>query len=910
MRGKLFVKASLKIIFLLTGVALLVALGVTVSFLSFTQMKEAATARWHTNTILKNAGDLLSELKDAETGQRGYLLTGDEAYLEPYLFARDSISGQQEKLRQLTSISTARKHLDTMAPLIGAKLAELAQSIALRRNHDMTAVLALVRSGQGKGSMDSIRAEMRSFIQIEEDARAQHDAEFQLDLRHLFNIIVIASLLTLLLALSFAYLMYRETQQRLKNLAHLQTQKLLEVQEEMNKQLQLANVNLQVSEEKLAVTLHSIGDAVLATDADGCVTLINPLAERLTGWTQTQASGHPVEEIFHIINEETRQTCVIPVKEALAHGTVQTLANHTVLIARDGSECAIADSCAPIRDRDEQIVGAVLVFRDVTEIKLFERTLQEKNVELEHASRMKSEFLATMSHELRTPLNAIIGFSEALKDGLMGKMSDSQNEYIGDIFTSGQHLLSLINDILDLSKVEAGMMALELEPVDLNSLLSNSLKIIKEKAAAQRISLELEAGADLGVPQLDLRKTKQIVYNLLSNAVKFSANGGSVTLRARRVSRSSVGKLSGAWSVHSFPLADSKYKEFLEICVIDNGIGISRENMAKLFVPFSQIDSSLARKFEGTGLGLAMVKQMAELHGGTVAVASAEGEGACFAAWLPLRILDQAATTLPHGTAAATVAAAEPKERIALVVEDDEKTADLVRLLLEAEGFSVLRAASAEAALVLAPQQTLSLITLDIQLPGIDGWEFLQRIRESSTLASVPVVIIAGMANSKLALTRGAAAVLQKPISRAQLKSTLANLGLHPAQEHTHTVLVVDDDPKAVEVIATFLPAPAYAVVRAYGGSEAIILAQRLPLDLILLDLMMPDVSGFDVVAALQHNADTARIPILVVTAKQITELDRAALNSNPGNVINIVEKAGFNNARFIAEVRRALLSN
>jgi DNA-binding response OmpR family regulator len=290
-----------------------------------------------------------------------------------------------------------------------------------------------------------------------------------------------------------------------------------------------------------------------------------------------------------------------------------------------------------------------------------------------------------------------------------------------------------------------------------------------------------------------------------------------------------------------------------------------------------------------------------------VAVASAEGEGAHFAVWLPLRPPDQAAATLPHG-AAATIAAAEPKERIALVVEDDDQAADLIRLLLEAEGFTVLRAASAEAALLLAPQQTLSLITLDLLLPGIDGWEFLQRIRDSSALAQVPVVIISTVADSNMALAGGATTVLQKPISRAQLKASLANLGLHPAPEHTHTVLVVDDDPKAVEVIAAFLPTPAYAVVRAYGGSEAITLAQRLRPDLILLDLMMPEVSGFDVVEALLRNTDTARIPILVVTAKQITAQDRVTLNNNPDKVIHIVEKAEFNRGRFIAEVRRALL--
>jgi signal transduction histidine kinase len=230
----------------------------------------------------------------------------------------------------------------------------------------------------------------------------------------------------------------------------------------------------------------------------------------------------------------------------------------------------------------------------------------------------------------------------------MGPMSDHQSEYIGDIFTSGQHLLSLINDILDLSKVEAGMMALELEPVDVGSLLSGSLVIVREKAAAQRIKLILETGAGLGIPLLDMRKVKQIVYNLLSNAVKFSACGGSITLRARRVARGTVGLLPGDWPRHGFLLAPSDFEDFLELSVSDCGIGISTANMAKLYQAFTQIDSSLARKFEGTGLGLAMVKQLTELHGGSVAVASAEGEGACFAAWLPLRIQGAAHGQNPH----------------------------------------------------------------------------------------------------------------------------------------------------------------------------------------------------------------------------------------------------------------------
>ena len=307
-------------------------------------------------------------------------------------------------------------------------------------------------------------------------------------------------------------------------------------------------------------------------------------------------------------------------------------------------------------------------------------------------------------------------------------------------------------------------MTLELEPVDLHSLLSGSLSIVKEKALNQQISVAIETTSELGLPLLDMRKTKQIVYNLLSNAVKFRRSSSRVTLSARRVLRHTVGTFAGAWPVHSFPLPDSPFTEFLEIAVSDSGLGISKADMAKLSQAFSQIDSSLARKFEGTGLGLAMVKQLAELQGGTVAVSSAESKGACFAVWLPLREKASAENSLPApGLPSSHAASVTTAKRIALVIEDNDKAANLVRLLLETEGFSVPHAASAEEALQIAPQHSLSLITLDIHLPGMDEWGFLAKIRDSGTQAHVPVVIISGMADSNMGLTHGAAAVLQNP---------------------------------------------------------------------------------------------------------------------------------------------------
>lgn len=391
-------------------------------------------------------------------------------------------------------------------------------------------------------------------------------------------------------------------------------------------------------------------DALMMTDPRGIISDVNRQMMALTGCTRDELIGAPCKNFF---TDPVRADAAI--KRVLTENKVS---NYELTVrARDGEETVVSYNAATFHDRDRKLQGVFAAARDVTERKRFERTLEEKNVELEHASRMKSGFLATMSHELRTPLNAIIGFSEALKNGIVGQMSERQHEYVGDIFTSGQHLLALINDILDLSKVEAGMMALELEAVDLNPLLLSSLSIVREKAAGQHIGLELDAEEDLGAPQLDMRKTKQIIYNLLANAVKFSTNGARVTLSARRVLRATVGTLPGTWPVQSFPLADNEFNEFLEICVSDTGIGISRDNMAKLFQAFSQIDSSLARKFEGTGLGLAMVKQLAELHGGAVAVASAAGEGARFAAWLPLRTLAQAnAMAVPGDGSVSTVA--------------------------------------------------------------------------------------------------------------------------------------------------------------------------------------------------------------------------------------------------------------
>jgi PAS domain S-box-containing protein len=378
--------------------------------------------------------------------------------------------------------------------------------------------------------------------------------------------------------------------------------------------------------------IESNVDALMTTDPRGIITDVNKQTEALTGCTRDELIGAPFKNYF---TDPDRAEAGI--NRVLNEGTVRNF--ELTARARNGQLTVVSYNATTFHDRDRILQGVFAAARDVTELKRFEQTLQQKNIELEAASRMKSEFLANMSHELRTPLNAIIGFSEVLRDGLVGDMTDQQREFIGDICGSGKHLLSLINDILDLSKVEAGKMTLDLEPVEVSSFLESSLSIIREKASARRIRVVMDEAPDVGTIQADARKVKQILYNLLSNAVKFT-EGGEVTLKACRVPRAIVGAPSGAWQCRSVALADNEFSEFLEVSVTDSGIGISGDGLERLFQPFSQVDSGLARKFEGTGLGLAMVKLLAELHGGTVAVASAVGRGSRFTVWLPVRTVE------------------------------------------------------------------------------------------------------------------------------------------------------------------------------------------------------------------------------------------------------------------------------
>lgn len=346
---------------------ILVSVGIALTISTFKDIEALGSSRERTADLINDAEELLSKLRDSETGQRGYIITGDELYLQPYNAVLPDIVNDFKALRKANISKLSHVSLDNLAPLIDEKMAESARTIKLRRSGDTEGAISGLSDGYGRLLMGKIRIEITKFVQEQNRVLRQEEHAFQSTMRLLFVIIIGASSLIIGLVLMFSYIAYKAWKQREQNKFHLETQRMLDLQRLTNQELSDSYLNLRISEEKLAVTLNSIGDAVIATDAQTCITLLNPMAEKLTGWLLKEAKGRPIEEVFHIINQSTRQPAKIPVRETLDAGTVQGLANHTILIARSGEEYAIEDSCAPIRDKDSRVVGAVLVFRDVTE---------------------------------------------------------------------------------------------------------------------------------------------------------------------------------------------------------------------------------------------------------------------------------------------------------------------------------------------------------------------------------------------------------------------------------------------------------------------------------------------------------------------------------------------------------------
>ena len=530
-----------------------------------------------------------------------------------------------------------------------------------------------------------------------------------------------------------------------------------------------------------------------------------------------------------------------------------------------------------INERKMQDGSTVAVYTDVTELK-------RREEEAALASREKSDFLARMSHELRTPMNAIIGITEMLLEGAEESRQSEQLEPLRRVLGAGRHLLALINDILDLSKIEARRMELHVTEFDLADVMREAATMARPLAEKNRNRLDVISPDGIGGMRADMIRVRQIVLNLLSNACKFTEDG-DVTLAVESARR------------HG--------RDGLLVRVTDTGIGITPEQMGRLFREFSQAESSTTRKYGGTGLGLAISQRLARMMGGEITAESQPGRGSTFCAWLP-RVAEGVESALAaEGPSPAKPAPALERggtaARTVVVVDDDPTVHDLLSQLLTREGYAVALAATGVEGLNLVRELKPAAIILDIKLPDLDGWTVLAALKGNPELADIPVIVLTIVDDRARGYALGAAEYLVKPIDRKRLRGMLEKYCGRQGQ-----ILLVEDDELTRETTRDLVVQHGFAVVEAANGREALDrLAEGLP-DLVLLDLLMPEMDGFDFLEEVRRRPAWRTVPVIVLTAKDLTEEDRRRLS---GRATRIIQKAGQNREQLVAELRHAISS-
>ena len=499
--------------------------------------------------------------------------------------------------------------------------------------------------------------------------------------------------------------------------------------------------------------------------------------------------------------------------------------------------------------------------------------VEEKGRQLELASQHKSQFVASMSHELRTPLNAIIGLTEMMVTNAARFGTEKAAEPLKRVHRAGQHLLGLINQVLDLSKIEAGKLELNPESVNLAPLIDEVVGTARQLAQQNKNNLVVEAQEKLGALTVDPMRLRQILLNLLSNACKFTTQG-EVALRVRKV-------VDG--------------RNWVEFAVADTGIGMTAEQQAKLFEEFTQADSSTARRYGGTGLGLAITRKLARMMGGDVTVASEPGKGSVFTVRLPGRAEPAARSTINGGR--------PPSNDCVLVVDDDATARELIADQLKAEGFSVATATGGLEGLKLAKDLRPIAITLDVMMPDLDGWSVLAALRQDADLAEIPVIMVTILDEHRRGVALGAAGYLTKPIDRERLHRMVSRFR---APAPPTRILLVEDDKDQRERLRGWLEGEQWAVQESANGREALTRLQAHRPDVILLDLMMPEMDGFAVVAALQKEPRWRDIPVIVITARDLDAKDRERLNSG---VQSVLVKETFRPGELVERIRQLVQS-
>ena len=717
---------KVRLFFMLMSAVLII--GIAASYFAGRAALDAIARIREFDAAIEAIQDLRSTVQDAETGQRGYLLTREANYLRPYEEAIANIQPRLQAVHKLARTgSLPAQQVNELERSIETKLEELRKTVSLVQSGRMPAAMQIVRRDEGERTMESIRGLIAEIVSLQEDGRAaaatRADAAIQIR-----GWVFLGAILLNLAFLSWAY--YR-------------------IRKEMRQHF-VANLETRRQKEILAVTLASIGDAVIITDTKGRITFLNAIAESLTGWSAKEAEDRPCAEVFRIVNEETRLPVESPVDKVLATGAIVGLANHTLLIRRDGSELPIDDSGAPIRESDGTVRGVVLIFRDFTAHKEFQLRLVRAKEEIEASSKAKDKFLAVLSHELRTPLTPVLATLSSW---------ESTNALPATLRSDLQRLrrnveleARLIDDLLDLTRIENGKLSLEKEPVDVHDLIHGAAALFREEVKARGLRVYCQLDAKNSWLEADPARIQQILLNLIGNAVKFSRERGTLEI------------------ITSNPQGTE-----LNISITDDGIGMPEELIARLFQRFEQGDIPPEIKFRGLGLGLSIAKALVEAHGGVLrAESKGPGCGSTFTISFPK-------VHAPARASGPTVAPAERSQRDSsslgvLLIEDHEDTARVLEKVLQQMGHEVEACSTVATACQKLKERKFDVLLSDIGLPDGSGIDFIKAARE---ICQTPAVALTGYGMAEdidRCLQAGFEEHLTKPIDIDRLQQALSKI--------------------------------------------------------------------------------------------------------------------------------------
>lgn len=876
------------------------------------------------------AEELLSDMKDLETGERGYVITGEPRYLEPYQHAVSVLDNDLARVERSGGVNGA----SLKAP-VQAKRQFAAFVVATRRDEGREAARAHILSGEDKRYMDQVRTAVQA-LREESEQKIQMQTRMR-DVRTP----ILESIGSVALLLAFGTLLLlnrrRRSSEQASNellsqvlehapigmglidgqahLLHLNPtlarmsdhdpktelgRNVFEVFPRLQEQLaeplyqvikeRVVRTNLQVStptaesgtvhtyqvgffplpaassseaggagivvtditEEKLAeqrvqeseerfrALVENSASIIWTTSPDGQLKGEQPTWTRFTGQSREDYAGFGWLDVLH---PDDRQ-CILAEWQKAVEGRKNFDVEYRLRRAdgewRDMSVCGL-----PVLTSEGAIREWVGTNTDITDRKQAQADLEAAKVAAETANRAKSQFLANMSHELRTPLSAVIGYSELLEEEMEDAEDQANLQDVRKIQSNARHLLSLINDVLDLSKIEADRMSVYAEDFTVDSLLDSVRTTMSGLVEQKGNRLVIEAGPDLGLMHNDLVKLRQCLFNLIGNAAKFT-EAGSVTLRVAR------------------------YGADLTFDVVDSGIGMTEDQLSRLFERFSQADDSTTRRFGGTGLGLAITRAFCRLMGGEIKVSSIYGQGSTFSMRIP--------AVLPSNAVEEEPVKAEDEQagkQVVLVIDDDEAQRDLLSRFLEREGFSVRTAADGKSGIELARMLRPRAILLDVMMPQMDGWAVLTAIKNDPTIEHTPVVMVSFVNEPGLSEYLGAAETVLKPVDWNKLKDVMERF-----RGEAGELLIVEDDPDTRLRLRTIFEKDGWTVSEAENGLAALDALMHAPPQVILLDLTMPVMDGFTFLSEVRSRPGTKDIPVVVYTARLLNEEERKRLEA------------------------------